>query len=56
MSFCICEFLRVFGIQRSDIALAHLHVFDGVVSEAEILGGLIALVFVGDGIVAVVIH
>ncbi|NIG42556.1 hypothetical protein F3J31_01730 [Enterobacter sp. Acro-832] len=56
MSFCICEFLCIFGIQRSHISLAHLHIFDGVVSQAEILGGFIALVFVGDGVVAVVIH
>ena len=54
--FRIGQFLRVFGIQCSDITLAGLHVFDGVVSQAEFLSGFIALVFVGDGVVAVVVH
>ncbi|MEX5803481.1 hypothetical protein AB6H35_01345 [Citrobacter freundii] len=52
----ICKFLRVFGIQRSHISLAHLHIFDGGVSRAEILGGFVSLVFVGDGVVAIAVH
>nr|WP_180243202.1 hypothetical protein [Enterobacter hormaechei] len=56
MSFCICEFLCVFGVQCSNITLSGLHVFDGVVSQAETFGGFVALVFVGDGVVAVVVH
>lgn len=54
--FRIGQFLRVFGIQRSDIALAGLHVFNGGVRQAELFSGFIALVFVGDGGVAVVVH
>lgn len=54
--FSIGQFLRVFGIQCSDIALTGLHVFDGVVSQAETFGGFVALVFVGDGVVAVMIN
>ncbi|WP_146745464.1 hypothetical protein [Pseudocitrobacter sp. RIT415] len=52
----IGQLLRVFCIQRSDITLAHLHIFDGGVSQTEILGGFVALVFVGDGVVAGVVH
>ena len=54
--FRICKFLRVFGIQSSNISLAYLHIFDGGVSQAEILGGFVALVFVGDGVIAVAVH
>nr|EFK6266193.1 hypothetical protein [Escherichia coli] len=54
--FRISQFSGVFGIQCSDITLAGLHVFDGVVSQAETFGGFVALVFVGDGVVAVVVH
>ncbi|HHK9581903.1 hypothetical protein OGV36_07705 [Citrobacter sp. Cb008] len=34
-SFGIGQFSGVFGIQRSDITLACLHVFDGSVCQAE---------------------
>ncbi|WP_284880975.1 hypothetical protein [Citrobacter portucalensis] len=54
--FRISQFSGVFGIQCSDITLAGLHVFDGGVSQAEFLSGFIALVFVGDGVVAVVVN
>ncbi|MZK88022.1 hypothetical protein GT704_01800 [Citrobacter amalonaticus] len=33
-----------------------MHVFDGVVRQGEFLNGFVTLVFVGDGIVAVVIN
>ena len=54
--FRISQFSGVFGIQCSDITLARLHIFDGVVSQAEILGGFISLVFVVDGVVAVMVN
>lgn len=54
--FRIGQFLRVFGIQRSDITLASLHVFDGGIRQAEILSDFIALVFVGEGVIAVVVN
>lgn len=54
--FRISQFFGVFGIQCSDITLTGLYVFDGVVSQAEIFGGFVALVFVGDGVVAVVVN
>ena len=54
--FSISQFSGVFGVQRSDIALAGLHVFDGVVCQSEIFSGLISLVFVGDGVAAVVVN
>lgn len=56
LSFCICEFLCVFSIQCSDLILPGLHIFDGGVRQAEILSGFIALVFVCDGVAAVVIN
>lgn len=52
-SFGISQFSGVFGIQRSDISLAHLHIFNSGVSQVESFGGFIALVFVGDSIVSV---
>lgn len=54
--FSISQFSGVFGIQRSDIALAGLHIFDGGVCQTEIFSGLIALSFVGGGVGAVVVN
>ncbi|MCK6706634.1 hypothetical protein L8S30_07960 [Enterobacter roggenkampii] len=54
--FRISRFSSVFGIQRSGITLAGLHVFDGGVGLAEFLSGFIALLFVGDGVVAIVVN
>ncbi|UYH03502.1 hypothetical protein NQA44_20080 [Klebsiella oxytoca] len=54
--FSICQFSGVFGIQCSGITLAGLHVFDGGFSQAELLSGFIALVFVGDGVIAVTVN
>lgn len=54
--FGISQFSSVFSIQCSDITLARLHVFDGGARKAELFGSLIALVFVGYGVVAVVVH
>lgn len=54
LRFRIGQFLRVFSIQRSDISLSGLHVFDVGVRQAEFLSGYIALVFISDGVVAVV--
>ena len=54
--FRIGQFLRVFGIQCSEITLAGLHVFDGGVRQAELFSCLIALVFVGDGAFAVMVN
>ncbi|CZV98094.1 Uncharacterised protein [Enterobacter hormaechei] len=54
--FRISQFSGVFGIQRSDITLAGLHVFDGGVRQADPFNGFIALVFVGDGVFAVVVN
>lgn len=52
----ISKLLYVFGIQCSDITLAGLHVFNGGGRQEEFLSGLIALVSVSDGVVAVVVH
>nr|WP_286087390.1 hypothetical protein [Enterobacter asburiae] len=54
--FRIGQFLRVFGIQCSDITLAGLHVFNGGVRQAELFSCFIALVFEGNGVVAVVVN
>ncbi|AUV30069.1 hypothetical protein FRV13_25420 [Escherichia coli] len=54
--FRISQFSGVFGIQCSDITLAGLHVFNGGGRQEEFLSGLIALVSVSDGVVAVVVH
>lgn len=56
LRFRIGQFLRVFSIQRSDISLPGLHIFDDGVRQAEFLSRLIALLFVRDGVVAVVIN
>lgn len=45
-SFSICQHSCVFGIQRSDIALAGLHVGDGSIRQVEVLSRCIALPFV----------
>nr|WP_269212148.1 hypothetical protein [Lelliottia nimipressuralis] len=54
--FRISQFSGVFGIQRSDITLAGLHVFDGGVRQAELFSDFVALVFVVDGVVAIVVN
>ncbi|HAY5601003.1 TPA: hypothetical protein J0C78_003225 [Escherichia coli] len=54
--FRISQFSGVFGIQCSDITLAGLHVFNGGGRQEEFLSGLIALVSVSDGVVAVVVN
>lgn len=52
-SFRIGLFIRVFGIERSNVTLPRLHVGHGRVRQAEHLSRFVALLFVGDGVVAV---
>nr|WP_265095877.1 hypothetical protein [Citrobacter farmeri] len=33
-----------------------MHVFNGGIRQDEVLSGLITLIFVGDGVVSVVVH
>ncbi|MCK6734036.1 hypothetical protein L8T14_12335 [Enterobacter bugandensis] len=54
--FRISQFSCVFGIQRSDVTLAGLHVFDVGVRQAKLFSSLIALVFVGESVFAVVVN
>ncbi|MGU3521812.1 site-specific integrase [Enterobacteriaceae bacterium C23F] len=51
----MCQLLRVFGIQCSNVALPGSHVGNGGVRQAELLSCRVALLLVGDGVVAVVV-
>ncbi|MEH3196671.1 hypothetical protein POV84_18820 [Klebsiella variicola] len=52
--FRISQFSGVFGIQRSNVTLAGLHVFDCGVRQSELLGNFIALPFELGRVVVVV--
>lgn len=56
LSFCICEFLCVFGIKSGNVALARLHVAYCFFRQIEVFIGLVSLLFVVDGVVTVVIN
>lgn len=56
LSLSISKFLCVFGIKCRYVSLPGLHVIDGGICQNELLFGFIALVFVGDGVTAVVVN
>ncbi|MCI3251188.1 hypothetical protein MP975_24300 [Escherichia coli] len=54
--FSICKFSGVFRIERRNITLALLHLSNGGVRLAEFFLRFIALFFVGDGVITIMIN
>lgn len=54
--FSICQFSRVFGIKCSNVTLANFHGGDCVVSQLQVVGSFIALLFKGDRVIAVMVY